>query len=213
MAKRRRRPFVWVTWLTGLLAGDDQCKYAAWFKAWYQDYRHRSGSGDLTKWKADHADLVERRRKELVASGFDVRMENENKFTVRGETATLSAGPDLLVLGERTACVEDCKTGRQRDAHVWQVILYMLFMPRPPSAEVVPLSGALVYADGTRQEITADMADDAARTRVGRLVRELARRDPPSASPSAAECRYCDIAECRFRAVEGDVPEVRTEAF
>ena len=210
--RKRRRAYIWVTWICGLLAGDDQCKYAAWFKAWHRDYRHRPGSGDLSKWKAEHADLVERRRKELAASGFDVRVENENKFTVQGETATLSAGPDLLVLGERMACIEDCKTGRQRDAHVWQVLIYMLFMPRPPHV-TAELGGALVYADGTRQQIRPELADATARARVGVLVREIAQRDPPAAAPSAAECRYCDIDECPFRAAEADVPQVKTEAF
>jgi len=33
MSVLRRSPYIWVTWLTKLMAGEAQCEWASWFKA------------------------------------------------------------------------------------------------------------------------------------------------------------------------------------
>ena len=33
MTIQRQTPYIWVTWLTKLLAGEAQCDWASWFKA------------------------------------------------------------------------------------------------------------------------------------------------------------------------------------
>lgn len=38
MAMARNSPYVWVTWLTKILAGEQSCEWASWFKAHYQDF-------------------------------------------------------------------------------------------------------------------------------------------------------------------------------
>ena len=216
MTMERRRPFTWVTWITGLLAGDDQCEFAAWFKVWHQGYakRSRDGGASLSKWKAEHADAVKARVAECEEAGDAVYVEGQNRFIVKGGMNTLSCGPDIVrVLGEE-AVVEDAKTGARKDGHVWQVLIYMMFLPTLHPAlktDAPPLRGRLLYKDGV-VEIPAAQADAVALARVGKLMRRLASRESLPATPSAAECQYCDIDECPHR-IEGDVPEARTEAF
>jgi len=213
---KKRRPYVWVTWITGLLAGDDRCEYAAWYKAWHHDYPKVPGDSNLSKWKSDHADAVNVRVAELKAAGLTVFVEGENKFIVKGDTNTLSAGPDIVALSTdaAVAVVEDVKTGRHKDSHVWQVVVYMLFLPAVHDAlkgRRVALRGRLLYNDGP-QDIPASQADLDAMRRVGSLMRRLASRDPLPASPSPGECRYCDIAECEHR-VSDEVAKVETKHF
>ena len=52
MAKRRKDgPYIWVTWLTRLLVGENSCEWAAWFRA-----QHEGSSCD--KVLRDGFDLV-----------------------------------------------------------------------------------------------------------------------------------------------------------
>ena len=36
LAKKRPKPYIWVTWLSSVMGEDKQCKYTAWFSAHYQ---------------------------------------------------------------------------------------------------------------------------------------------------------------------------------
>lgn len=36
MANLRDKPFIYVTWLSGLLFGSKQCKWAVWYRAHYR---------------------------------------------------------------------------------------------------------------------------------------------------------------------------------
>ena len=38
MAVHRDSPYIWVTWLTKLLVGENYCEWAGWFKAHYERY-------------------------------------------------------------------------------------------------------------------------------------------------------------------------------
>jgi len=33
MGQRRDMPYIWITWLTKLLVGENSCEWAAWFRA------------------------------------------------------------------------------------------------------------------------------------------------------------------------------------
>jgi len=214
-----RMPRTWVTWITGLLAGEDRCRYAAWYKSWHQKYRKRPRpDGDdntLSRWKAEHAEALEARGRALASVGsVQVHLEGQNKFDVKGETGTLACGPDLVYVSEDGASVvEDLKTGQRKDAHYWQVVIYMLFLPglHPAVPKGAPLAGRLVYDDGTRW-IPPEDADDAALRKVGTLMRAINSREPPPAAPSPAECQWCNIADCPHRD-EPPVPEGETKAW
>ena len=65
MAKpRESKPYIWVTWLSKLLSGDDSCEWRAWFQA-----HHYSGSWaraetsfNSVRWTMEHGALLRESR-------------------------------------------------------------------------------------------------------------------------------------------------------
>lgn len=84
MTIKRDAPYVWVTWVTGLLSGDAHCEWAAWFKAHNTGYAKPHTKFDLMVWKAEHGAKVRARADALRDAGYKVYVENQNKFTFKG---------------------------------------------------------------------------------------------------------------------------------
>ncbi len=223
MTTTRNNPFVWTTWITGLIAGDDVCRYAAWFKAHFQAYVKKASTFDLDGWKADHADVVRAVVAKLVAEGWTVTVEGQNKFQVKGEYGLLSGKPDIVAVRPiegnigTQARIIDVKTGQHKAKDRAQVTSYLAAMPRqrPELREVDDLAGAVYYikvkADGSFDLDTLEIFDVAIKeSMIARVWREarLATSDAePEATPSPEECKFCDIVDCRFRD-DTPVPEV-----
>lgn len=208
----RRQPYLWVTWIVGLLSGDKSCEWAAWLKAHYTYDKINDESSDLSQWKSDHADMVRARCAQLEQDGWLVSLESQNKFTWRGKSATLGGQPDIIAERGLDVRVEDCKTGRSRDSDYWQVVLYMLALPatsRPLRDRVI--SGAVIYRDHVR-EIEPDAVKLGTENIVKR-IRAAAGEAEPKRTPSQSECSRCDIASCQERIHGGDLVAVDTDIF
>jgi hypothetical protein len=213
MSERRGKPYIWVTWLSGLIAGDRHCEWAGWRKAHFQLVaRPEARPPSMERWKAEHAVLVARRAVELREAGWTVTVEDQNKFTVRGRVATIGGVADIVARRDAVARVEDCKTGVAKDADYWQVALYMLLLPLVfKDLGAFTLYGKVVYGSGASREVApSDVAK--ASGMILAWVNRIAGEAEPGRTPSAAECRYCDIAECPER-IEGAIAEVDTEVF
>ena len=217
MTERRGRSFVWVTHLTKLLSGDDQCRYALWFKAnhTYDKVVEDQESQDrLTRWKTDHAAGVEARRRALELDGYEVLTEAQTKFNV-GTHATLAGAADLLGLHREKpeALVVDLKTGKRRDSDYWQVAIYMLYLP-VALADVLKgrrLTGEVAYVDGGPPRLLdPSAASKEAADKVIALMQLTTKKTAPEATPSVSECKFCNIAECPYRKVgKENVAKVR----
>lgn len=201
MATARSSPYIWTTWITGLLASDDQCRYASWFKAHFQYEKVGRTSGNLTKWKADHGAMVTARHASLIADGWTVFLEGQNKFTLEGKVATLAGTPDLVAVREQEALVVDCKSGQQRDKDFWQVCVYLMVLPLThPACKDRRLVGEVEYREHALriqpEEFTLAMRDQ-----ITAQIRETGSPTPPARVPSFRECLFCDIgkADCPDR--------------
>jgi hypothetical protein len=197
-----------VTWITGLLAGDDQCQYAAWVKSHFTyEKRVRDDDFDLATWQAEHAAMVHARAAQLEAEGWAVAIERQNKFTLKGTTTTLAGAPDLVATKGDVVLVSDCKSGQRRGKDVWQVLVYLFTRPLShPESEGKRLAGELVYRDGLLPIPGLQFTDDH-RARIVRVL-QLAGgpvEAPPPATPSVGECDRCDIAACAFRVAYTDI--------
>ena len=114
MAKpRESKPYIWVTWLSKLLSGDDSCEWRAWFQA-----HHYSGSWiraessfDGVRWTGEHSELLRESREKLESDGYTVWVEKQNKFLLGGASATVSGQPDLVAKKDEDITVIDVKTG------------------------------------------------------------------------------------------------------
>ena len=56
MTSQRAEPYVWVSWITKVLAGESSCVWSAWFRAHYQTAKKPNGL-DLGSWQMEHNDM------------------------------------------------------------------------------------------------------------------------------------------------------------
>jgi hypothetical protein len=200
----RPDPWVYATWITGVVAGEKHCLFAPWIQSHFKIAKVERDF-DLVAWKIEHTEMLVTRAAQLESAGWTVYLEDQNDFRLKGTAATLSGKCDLVATRGDEARVEDCKSGQQRDADFVQVLLYMVALPllaantpRPtPMALAVDgkrLTGAIVYRTHLR-EIQPEECTPALRQRILDTVKRMGDHTPPARVPSAAECRYCSVSK------------------
>jgi len=217
MAVLRSEPYIWVTWLTKLLAGESMCEWSSWFRAHNKNYDKLPGDFDLATWTIDHRELVNARREQLLDDGYEVHIEDENAFKRIGKTGIVVSGkPDIFAIKEDVGVIEDCKTGRPRTSDQIQVLVYMLLLPiRNPLCENISISGRAVYKTNS-VDIPTSGLNETFRERFVDMVRKVGGDKPLPKSPTWAECRWCDIgpADCLYRVSEPpESAEAKTDLF
>ncbi len=197
----RSNSFIWVSWLSKLMAGEKQCEWASWFRSHYIWEKLPSGL-DLAKWTAGHAQLLRSRRAALEAEGFAVYAEDQNSFTLKGATGIeVSGKPDIVAIRGEEAYVEDCKTGVPRHSDHFQVLIYVLALPHVDGPwKGLTLNGRIIYGDMV-VDVPASKIDAGLRELFRKTVLSIGGPKPARKSPSWGECRYCDIsaADCPER--------------
>jgi len=217
MPVQRAEPYIWVTWLTKLLAGESQCEWSAWFRAHHKDYDKLPMAFDLARWTIEHNELVSARREQLLDDGYTVYVEDENAFKRIGKTGIVVSGkPDILAIRDGRGVIEDCKTGRPRTSDQLQVLVYMLLFPvKNPRCAGIDLSGRVVYKTSS-VDVPADGLDDHFRSRFVELVHRVGGDKPLGKAPAWSECRWCDIGpgDCLYRVDEPpESAEADTDLF
>jgi hypothetical protein len=229
MAPSTRRfglPYVWVTWVTKLLAGEDSCAYAPWFKAHFKFTKVERGF-DFAGWKAGHAAMVAARVTELVADGWTVTVEDQNEFKLKGRTALLSGKADIVARRANEMLVVDCKGGNQKDSDWWQVALYLVALPRVWREDTHPLlaivdpgpgpltwRGEVCYADHRVDIVPAEVNGDR-QERIFAQLREVGGETAPHKVPSRRECSFCDISksDCPERVEQAEAAMAEAAEF
>lgn len=214
MATPRRDPYAWVTWLTPTLAGDAQCLWAPWFQAHYTFDKLERGDFDLAKWKVEHNAMVAKRATALTEGGWQVYLEDQNQFRLKGKTITVAGKPDIVAVRDTQAIVIDEKGGKRRDSDVQQVLLYLLALPLThPAVNGKTLRGEVEYRDGILP-IPTTAFTETERQRLVATIRRIGEATPPARVPSARECGFCDIAktDCPDR-IERATETVETADF
>ena len=212
MAQERfGKPYIWVTWLAGLLAGEDQCAWAAWFKAHYV-FDKEPSDFDSVEYNRRHKELLDKRVADLRADGWTVTKERQNAFKLIGESAVLAGKPDIIAVRGSEGLVVDVKSGQQANKHVWQVLMYLAALPRVRfDLKPLTLRGEVYYAGGHAVPVSdADVAS--MESRIWTQVKESAFSIPPEKVPSEQECEMCSIpkSECADRlAVPAAVGETK----
>ena len=193
MAVRRDFPYVWATWLPRLLTGENSCEWAVWFKAHYQNWDKRPSDFNQAEWLRRHTTLLNEQRDFWLERGYNVRVENQNGFRLRGATATLAGKPDLIAVRGDRALIIEVKTGREQTRHRPQILTYMYALPRTlDQYRGVMLGAEIIYPERTVKvppgSVHMGFVDD-----LGALICRVAADEAPKRVPSAQECRFCDI--------------------
>ena len=208
MPQRREHPYIWATWLPRLLTGENSCEWAIWFKAHYQNWTRQPSDFDQAQWLLNHTALVNERIGNWTVGGFDVEVEAQNRFELRGRTATLAGRPDIIARREDHAVIVDAKTGHESSSHAVQVMIYLYAVPKAIERfRGTKLRGQVTYRDHTVR-ISAEAVDDQFIQNLGALIRRLSADEPARRVPSGPECRFCDItdADCPVRMEGGFEP-------
>src|SRR5581483_2812096 len=147
MAERRKGSYVWVTWLSKVMAGESACLWSSWFRTHYQSYAKLPATLDLVQWNIEHTRLLTDTRESLCRRGATLRVEGQNSFQYQHRSGAILAGkPDLLSIDDTTVTVVDCKTGRAKTSDRVQVMLYMFVLPFCfPELAVYRIQGQIVY--------------------------------------------------------------------
>jgi CRISPR/Cas system-associated exonuclease Cas4 (RecB family) len=212
MQPRDGQPWIWTTWITPVLAGEAQCQYAPYVKAHFRYTKRPDDRGfNLAKWNADHTMLLEQRCRELSSEGWTIALENENSFRLKGKTAVLAGKPDIIAHRADEWRVIDAKTGAAKNRDFWQVLLYLAAVPRAFGIPPDRLTGEVCYPTH-RINVTRVDLTTAKEARIWSVIRSIASEPAPIATPSAAECAFCDIAECQYR-ITSSVTEVLVSEF
>lgn len=215
--ERRNKPFIWPTWISGLLAGTDRCWWKAWYRAHFKARKREDPEreGFLAEWTRKHDAMVLSRASGLEAAFPHAAVEIEKPFKLVGQSADLAGKPDITVTqpsgSERRTYISECKSGRPRESDEWQlkVYLFALGVLRHQRVDGEVWYGKAIVPDDVRLDIaTRAICVGAAEERsvVAAIRRASAAEEPPRV-PSAAECSRCDIAACPDRAdprEEGD---------
>ncbi len=201
MRAKGGKPYIWVTWITGLLAGTDTCYWRAWVKAHYH-YDKVPGDPDnpfdAEGWQKRHDDMVQSRVTRLRDEGYTVTVEAENKFQLVGALAKLAGQPDIAAVDAAGGVlVVDEKSGKAKDMYLWQVLLYMFAMKITHFKNKV-IRGEIEYSNSA-VPIPASRLDTEAEQKIVDVIKIVAAPSAPPATPTADNCRYCDVLACEVR--------------
>ncbi len=193
--KKKEAPYIWVTWLTPLLAGSSFCQWAAWFQS---NYTFEKPQPDLSDWTVKHGRLLNKRVQKLEDEGYKVYIEDENKFTLTGQDGfTKVAGKaDIVAIKGNQIIVEDCKTGQKRNSDVMQVLVYMLLLSAPGGVSHCKgkkLDGRLIYGEEII-DIPSETLDQVFKDSFRETVHLVSASIAPRKVPSFKECQYCKIS-------------------
>lgn len=194
MATRRQgKPYIWTSNLAKILGGQ-RCVWALWFKSRYKYDKFEEQGGDLAKWNRDHDALMKRRRRQLEADGWTVTVEEANEFKLEGAVAVLAGKPDLIAIkGDRVLLV-DGKTGREREADVWQVLIYLYALPKKrPELAALQIEGEVHYRAGDITVTPDELTDGGRLGPIVDLIKVVGSDTPPAKHPSREDCRFCNI--------------------
>lgn len=202
MAETRNSPYVWVTWLSKVMAGEQSCLWAPWFRSHHQNYHKLNGDLDLARWNVEHTRLLTETRTALLRTGAEVRVEGQNSFRyAHASGGTLAGKPDIVAINDTGVMICDCKTGRPRISDRIQVMIYMLTLPYcQPKLAVYSIQGKVIYRD-SEVLVPAASVDDRFGQHFDYFMNLIVAPDSPPPSPSSGECRFCDIGgdDCAVR--------------
>ena len=197
-------------------AGDVNCPYRVWATSRFADGKLIS-SFDQTTYHADHATLRREHVADLCSKGCTIYEEEQNRFRIKGKTgAILSGKPDIIAVKGDTALIIDCKTGKVRRFHGYQVLLYM-YVIRHLHKDHPAHACSKIYGLVHYQHDTIEIPAPATRLAPGMIRRHMAnvlQQTPPTPTPSFNECRFCDLGPgiCSER-IGTEAPSILTDLF
>ncbi|MHB8104530.1 MAG: PD-(D/E)XK nuclease family protein [Dehalococcoidales bacterium] len=192
----RNGTYIFVTWLSRLMAGETQCQWGVWFKSHYR-YQKMPPDPKLVKWLIDHTKQLNELIDELKPQINTYYKEKQNDFKTIRKQATIAGIPDLITLGkDGNYTIYDVKTGQPKQSDIIQVMLYMTCLPYSRSIiyKGKKLAGCVSYTS-YKTPILPEAIDDTFNKQLGHFLDIIDNTNPPAKTPSFLECNYCEITK------------------
>ena len=181
MKKERKQPFVWPSWLSKLIAGEDHCFWKSWFKSHFQNYDKVPSTFDSAMWNVKHTRILRNRVDGLIKLGHRVLIEDQNSFKLDYLGAVISGKPDIVTFGQEEsgikipghptymvefAEISDAKSGKPKTSDSVQIWIYQILLPLAiPEYAKTKFSGCVVYPNGVKNvDIPNTITDDEGQT-------------------------------------------------
>lgn len=180
-------PNSFVTHLTGIIEGSEVCELRPWLQA---RHKYKADGKDWTAWRVQHTALVQQQASVLQGDGWMVRLESENYWRLKGESAMLSGKPDIVAERDAIFRVVDAKTGQSEDKHRVQVAVYLVALPLAWKRQL-RIHGVVAYPD---HEVYVEQDEaDHVKPALFALMKRIGSADTPMARPSWKECHFCSV--------------------
>jgi len=214
MKQERKQPFVWPSWISKLIAGEDHCFWKVWFKSHFTKFDKMPSDFNTASWVIKHTAMIRQRTEALERLGYRVMIEDQNSFSWDYKGAQVNGKPDIVAFGqeenfkgemENESVIEDIKSGKCKTSDQVQVWLYQIILPKAmPEYESVRFKGTVVYKPGVKDvPIPETIVDDASlKTEVINTIDKVIGPEMDArCTPSRGECRFWDItsADCAQR--------------
>lgn len=212
--KARQEPYVWVSWVTKLLAGESSCVWSAWLRAHFQTAKAPT-TFDMGAWQVEHSAVLRKAVMDYEKEGYAAYVEDQNSFVLKGKSGSLSGKPDLVAVKDGAGWVVDTKTGLPKASDRIQVMIYMWALPLTnPAFADVAFEGKVIYRTGYNL-IRPEEIDEKFVKAVGELMRMVCGEEEPHKAPSFAECQNCPITpeDCGDRAEAAKFHQGETVEF
>lgn len=199
--REREKVYFWTTWLTPLLSGESSCEWKVWLLGHFQGVEKIERDFDSAQWNENHTAYLTELRDEYAPKSATLLTEGQTAWRIEGKTAIVAGKMDLVSI--KPNLVIDAKTGKSKNSHVGQMKIYLLALTLGSVAAAKSAKGAfkgvLRYQSGSKIDVPA--IEPEFKQRFFELVRRLAG-DEMEPTPSAQECKFCDIASCTARITE-----------
>ena len=197
-ALRTTGPYIHPSWLPRLLVGMDHCEHKVRFQAHHDDrtWTKVASDFDSVAYNLRHTDLMKRCAREYEERGYRVTLESLNSFWLSRAGATISGRIDLVATRDQELLIIDAKAAKPSEAHVVQVMLYMMFLQLQDTlAQGKTVTGDVYYGEDHTVVLAAGAAGQEFRELVEGLIGRLTAKTSPRTVPSASECRFCPIGK------------------
>ena len=190
MAKLRKSPYIWATWLAKVMTGEITCQLQSWFQTQNQLTEKQPSDFDLMGWKINHTKMLTELKEKLIGEKYKPIIEQGIRYKFPNSNIIISGKPDCITEKENEVTIYDCKTGNKKSSDQVQVMIYMYLLSKNESHKKQS-RGIVMYKD---KKIEIPKLPEDFEENFNFFVGILSSPKPPTKNPGA-DCRFCSITK------------------
>ncbi|MFH1283015.1 MAG: Dna2/Cas4 domain-containing protein [bacterium] len=176
---------MYVTSLSKLLAGEENCLFKIWYKM--RNKIQDEISKELVLWKMNHTSMLN----ELIKTLKDGEIKREFWLGLDILNGNLRGSIDLLHIKDEMVEIHECKSGQERHSDQLQILIYLFMFKKMDSYKDKEIKGILHYNERDVHFNLNDIPDDL-QILIEKQAEILLNDDPPN-KYAGGSCKWCKI--------------------